>query len=82
MTFLFISLIIVLLFLLVVQNLSNKSRLKKLVEALRKNDQNLLKANSSNTKPSAFHDLEQQIVEQIFEAETLEKRVGRREDLI
>ena len=82
MTFLFISLIIVLLFLLIVQNLSNKSRLKKLVEALRKNDQNLLKANSSNTKASAFYDLEQQIVEQIFEAETLEKRVGRREDLI
>ena len=48
----------------------------------RKNDQNLLKTTSSNTKPSAFHDLEQQIVEQIFEAETLEKRVGRREDLI
>ena len=47
MTFLFISLIIVLLFLLVVQNLSNKSRLKKLVQALRKYYQNILKNHDS-----------------------------------
>ena len=82
MTYLFIILIFFLSFLLILQNSRNKSRLKKLADALKKNDRNLLEEHSSSSNSSSYKDLEKQIIEQIFEAENLEKRVGRREDLI
>ena len=82
MTFFFILLIIALLVFLVVQNLNNKHRLRKLVDALKNNDRTLLTKGSELSARSILNDLENQIIEQIFEAETLEKRVVRREDLI
>ena len=82
MTYLFTILIFFLSFLLIHQNSRNKSRLKKLADALKKNDRNLLEEHSSSSNSSSYKDLEKQIIEQIFEAENLEKRVGRREDLI
>ena len=82
MTFFFILLIIALLVFLVVQNLNNKHRLRKLVNALKNNDRTLLTKGSDLSAGSILNDLENQIIEQIFEAETLEKRVVRREDLI
>ena len=82
MTFFFILLIIALLVFLVVQNLNNKHRLRKLVDALKNNDRTLLTKGSELSAGSILNDLENQIIEQIFEAETLEKRVVRREDLI
>ena len=82
MTFFFILLIIALLVFLVVQNLNNKHRLRKLVNALKNNDRTLLTKGSELSAGTILNDLENQIIEQIFEAETLEKRVVRREDLI
>ncbi len=79
---LYITLIILLVILLIFQTLGNKARLRKLVKALKKNDRKLLNEKLSFGSSTAYKDLEKQIVEQIFEAENLEKRVVRREDLI
>ena len=74
MTFFFILLIIALLVFLVVQNLNNKHRLRKLVDALKKNDRTLLTKGSELSAGSILNDLENQIIEQIFEAETLDDK--------
>tara|TARA_B100000902_G_scaffold38748_1_gene46100 strand:- start:513 stop:1823 length:1311 start_codon:yes stop_codon:yes gene_type:complete len=79
---LYITLIILLGILLIFQTLGNKARLRKLVKALKKNDRKLLNEKLSFGSSTAYKDLEKQIIEQIFEAENLEKRVVRREDLI
>jgi len=79
---LYITLIILLVILLIFQTLGNKARLRKLVKALKKNDRKLLNEKLSFGSSTAYKDLEKQIIEQIFEAENLEKRVVRREDLI
>ncbi len=79
---LYITLIILLGILLIFQTLGNKARLRKLVKALKKNDRKLLNEKLSFGSSTAYKDLERQIIEQIFEAENLEKRVVRREDLI
>ena len=67
---------------MIFQTLGNKARLRKLVKALKENDRKLLNEKLSFGASPAYKDLEKQIIEQIFEAENLEKRVGRREDLI
>ena len=79
---LYITLIILLGILLIFQTLGNKARLRKLVKALKENDRKLLNEKLSFGSSPAYKDLEKQIIEQIFEAENLEKRVVRREDLI
>ena len=79
---LYITLIILFGILLIFQTLGNKARLRKLVKALKKNDRKLLNEKLSFGSSTAYKDLEKQIIEQIFEAENLEKRVVRREDLI
>ena len=79
---LYITLIILLGILLIFQTLGNKARLRKLVKALKENDRKLLNEKLSFGSSLAYKDLEKQIIEQIFEAENLEKRVVRREDLI
>ena len=79
---LYITLIILLGILLIFQTLGNKARLRKLVKALKENDRKLLNEKLSFGSSTAYKDLEKQIIEQIFEAENLEKRVVRREDLI
>ena len=63
----FILLIIALLVFLVVQNLNNKHRLRKLVNALKNNDRTLLTKGSDLSAGSILNDLENQIIEQIFE---------------
>ena len=79
---LYITLIILLGILLIFQTLGNQARLRKLVKALKENDRKLLNEKLSFGSSTAYKDLEKQIIEQIFEAENLEKRVVRREDLI
>ena len=67
---------------MIFQTLGNQARLRKLVKALKENDRKLLNEKLSFGSSTAYKDLEKQIIEQIFEAENLEKRVVRREDLI
>ena len=82
MTFFFILLIAILFFILIFQRRKNQRRIYKLAQALKSNDRKLLTGHSAKAHYSAYQELENLIIDQIFEAETLEKRVERREDLI
>lgn len=82
MTFFFILLIAILFFILIFQRRKNQRRIHKLAQALKSNDRKLLTGHSAKAHYSAYQELENLIIDQIFEAETLEKRVERREDLI
>lgn len=82
MTFYYILLIAALFIILVLQRKKNQERFSKLALALRKNDRKLLTGHSAKASHSAYQQLENHIIDHIFEAETLEKRVERREDLI
>ena len=82
MTFYYILLIAALFIILVLQRKKNQQRFSKLALALRKNDRKLLTGHSAKASHSAYQQLENHIIDHIFEAETLEKRVERREDLI
>ena len=82
MTFYYILLIAVLFFILILQRKKNQRRISKLALALKSNDRKLLTGHSAKAHRSAYQQLENLIIDQIFEAETLEKRVERREDLI
>ena len=82
MTIYYILLIAVLFLILVFQRRKNQRRISKLALALKNNDRKLLTGHSAKAHYSAYQELENLIIDQIFEAETLEKRVERREDLI
>ena len=82
MTFFFILLIAILFFILIFQRRKNQRRIYKLAQALKSNDRKLLTGHSAKAHYSDYQELENLIIDQIFEAETLEKRVERREDLI
>ncbi len=82
MTIYYILLIAVLFLILVLQRKKNQRRISKLALALKNNDRKLLTGHSAKAHHSAYQQLENLIIDQIFEAETLEKRVERREDLI
>ena len=82
MTFYFILLIAILFFALILQRKKNQQRISKLTLALKSNDRKLLTGHSAKAHYSAYQELENLIIDQIFEAEALEKRVVRREDLI
>ncbi len=82
MTFYYILLIAILFFILVLQRKKNQRRISKLALALKSNDRKLLTGHSAKAHHSTYQQLENLIIDQIFEAETLEKRVERREDLI
>ncbi|MDA7605774.1 ATP-binding protein [Verrucomicrobiales bacterium] len=82
MTIYYILLIAVLFLILVFQRRKNQRRISKLALALKNNDRKLLTGHSAKAHHSAYQQLENLIIDQIFEAETLEKRVERREDLI
>jgi len=81
-TIYYILLIAVLFLILVLQRKKNQRRISKLALALKNNDRKLLTGHSAKAHHSAYQQLENLIIDQIFEAETLEKRVERREDLI
>lgn len=82
MTFYYILLIAVLFLILVFQRRKNQRRISKLALALKSNDRKLLTGHSAKAHHSTYQQLENLIIDQIFEAEALEKRVERREDLI
>ena len=82
MTIYYILLIAVLFLILIFQRRKNQRRIYKLAQALKSNDRKLLTGHSAKAHYSAYQELENLIIDQIFEAETLEKRVERREDLI
>jgi len=81
-TFYYILLIAVPFFILVLQRKKNQRRISKLALALKSNDRKLLTGHSAKAHHSTYQQLENLIIDQIFEAEALEKRVERREDLI
>jgi signal transduction histidine kinase len=81
-TFYYILLIAVLFFILVLQRRRNQRRISKLALAIKSNDRKLLTGHSAKAHHSTYQQLENLIIDQIFEAEALEKRVERREDLI
>ena len=72
-----IALVVVLVALLFIQHRRNNSHLRRLSEALRTDDRTSLGEAAYRSAPPAFRELEKQIFEQLFEAETLEKGIGK-----
>ena len=60
----------------------NQRRISKLALALKSNDRKLLTGHSAKAHHSTYQQLENLIIDQIFEAEALEKRVERRKTLL
>ncbi len=82
MTPLLIALSALLAFLLWNQTRKVNGYLRRLSEALLNHDRSALGGEPFDRAPPAVRELERHIFEQLFETETLERRVTRREDLL
>ena len=82
MTYLLIALVLFLALLLIVQQKRTSSNLRRLSKALQGQDRHALGEMAFHRSTDAFKALEKQLFEQLFEAESLEQRIARREDLI
>ena len=82
MTYFLIALVLFLALLLIVQQKRTSSNLRRLSKALQGQDRHALGEMAFHRSTGAFKALEKQLFEQLFEAESLEQRIARREDLI
>ncbi|MCP4849073.1 MAG: hypothetical protein GY899_14120 [Verrucomicrobiaceae bacterium] len=82
MTYFLIALASILAVLLFLQQKRTASNIRRLSEAMRKHDRQLLGGGRFHRSTDAFRTLEREIFEQLFESESLEQKISRREDLI
>jgi signal transduction histidine kinase len=81
-TLFLIALVITLTLLLLFQRMRTTSNIRRLSEALSTHDRRTLGDGPFHRSPPEFRALEKQLFEQLFETESLEQRIVRREDLI
>ena len=82
MTYFLIALASMLAILLFLQQKRTTSNIRRLSEAMRKHDRQGLGDGRFHRSTDAFRALEREIFEQLFETESLEQKIARREDLI
>ena len=82
MTYFLIALASILAILLILQKKRTASNIRRLSEAMRKHDRQGLGDGRFHRSTDAFRALEKQLFEQLFETESLEQKITRREDLI